>query len=128
VTQSAASVAALDLIRSFSGCGRVIVNLRQDDHRQALARFSVKARWDLLERVIPFFDEYPLITAKRLDYAVFRQAMFLVAGRRHLDPAGLAQIAALTERINRRKRSRYLESSEAIRQPSRPDTEMKIWS
>jgi hypothetical protein len=128
VTQAAASMAALDLIRSFFGCGRVICSPRQGDHRQALARFSVKARWDLLFKVIPFFDEHPLITAKRLDYDVFREAMRLIAERRHLEPAGLAQVAALTERMNRRKRSRYLESSEAIRRPSRPDAETKIWS
>jgi len=79
VTQAAASLAALDLIRRFFGCGRVICNSRQDDHRQALARFSVTARRDLLQRVIPFFDEYPLITAKRLDYDVFREAMRIIA-------------------------------------------------
>jgi hypothetical protein len=128
VTQSAASTAALELIRRFFGCGRVICNPRRDNHRQALARFSVKARRDLLERIIPFFDEHPLITAKQLDYEVFRRAMFLIAGQGHLDPDGLAQVAALTERMNRRKRSRYLESSEATRRPSRSDAETKIWS
>jgi hypothetical protein len=128
VTQASASMAALDLIRRFFGCGRIICNPRQGDHRQALARFSVKARRDLLQRIIPFFDEHPLITAKRHDFEVFCQAMALIAGRRHLEPVGLAQVAALTERMNRRKRSRYLESSEAIRRPSRPDAETKIWS
>ena len=128
VTQSANSMAALDLIRSFFGCGHVICNPRRDNHRQALARYSVKARSDLLERVIPFFDEHPLITAKRQDYEMFRAAMSLIAVRRHLESGGLALVAALTERMNRRQRSRYLESSEATRRPSRPDAETKIWS
>jgi hypothetical protein len=128
VTQGGRSLSALQLVQRFFGCGRVIVNRRRDDHREALARYSVKSRRDLLERVIPFFDEYPLVTAKAQDYMVFREAMSLIAQRCHLDPAGMAEVAALTERMNRRKRSRYLESSEAIRRPSRPDAEKKIWS
>jgi hypothetical protein len=88
----------------------------------------VKARRDLLDRIIPFFDEHPLITAKQQDYEVFRRAMVLIAQGRHLEADGLALVAALTERMNRRRRSRYLESSEAIRRPSRPDAETKIWS
>ena len=128
VTQGSRSLSALQLIQRFFGCGKVIVNHRRDDHREALARYSVKSRRDLLERVIPFFDEYPLVTAKAQDYVVFREAMSLIAQRCHLNPAGMAQVAALTERMNRRKRSRYLESSEAIRRPSRPDAEKKIWS
>ena len=128
VTQSAGSLDALRLIRSFFGCWRVIVNPRRDNHREALARYSVKSRRDLLEAVIPFFDEHPLITAKQQDYEVFREALSPIALRRHLEPDGMAQVAALTERMNRRRRSRYLESSEAIRRPSRPDAEKKIWS
>ena len=46
----------------------------------------------------------------------------------HLTKAGLADIASITETMNRKQRSRFLESSEAIRQPSHLDTEMKIWS
>jgi hypothetical protein len=64
VTQAAGSLAALDLIRRFFGCCRIICTPRPVDHRQALARYSVKARRDLLDRIIPFFDEHPLITAK----------------------------------------------------------------
>jgi hypothetical protein len=128
VTQSASSMAALDLIRNFFGCGRVICNPRRDNHREALARYSVKARRDLVEKVIPFFDEHPLITAKRQDFELFSTAMSFIAVQRHLEPDGMALVAALTERMNRRQRSRYLESSEAIRRPSRRDTETKIWS
>ena len=45
-----------------------------------------------------------------------------------LHEEGLHRIAAITERMNRRARSRFLESSEAIRRPARSGTELKIWS
>jgi hypothetical protein len=39
----------------------------------------------------------------------------------HLTEHGLAVIASICETMNRRQRSRYLESSEAIRQPTLTD-------
>jgi hypothetical protein len=40
---------------------------------------------------------------------------------RHLTREGMDAIAIITETMNRKQRSRYLESSEAIRQPSQFD-------
>jgi DNA-binding LacI/PurR family transcriptional regulator len=91
-------------------------------------RFSVKRRADLTEVVVPFFEEHPLRTANRADFVRFTQVLQMMQAGEHLTEAGLRRIAAHTERMNRRPRSRYLESSEAIRQPSRSGTEMKIWS
>ncbi len=91
-------------------------------------RFSVKRRNDLADVVVPFFEDHPLVTAKRADFERFSLVLQMMQAGEHLTEGGLRRIAAHTERMNRRPRSRYLESSEAIRQPSRPDTEMKIWS
>jgi hypothetical protein len=128
VTQAASSRAALELLVRVFGCGRVVENRRSDNHRELLLRFSVKRRAELLESVVPFFEEHPLRTAKRLDFERFAQVLQLMQTRAHLRKDGLARIAALTELMNRKQRSRYLESSEAIRQPTRPDSELKRWS
>jgi hypothetical protein len=127
VTQAASSRPALDLLVEEFGCGRVIENPRTD-HHELLLRFSVKRRSDLVTRVIPFFEEHPLITAKRLDFERFTSILQVMQDGGHLTEAGLRWIARETEQMNRRQRSRYLESSEAIRQPSPTDTETKIWS
>ncbi len=81
-------------------------------------RYSVKRRADLIERVIPFFEEHPLITAKRADFEKFAWVVGAMDAGMHLEIEGLRTIALVTETMNRRQRSRYLESSEAIRQPS----------
>ena len=78
--------------------------------------------------VVPFFEEHPLITVKRADFEQFAQVLQLMERREHLHEDGLAAIARITEQMNRRQRSRYLESSEAIRQPRRVDSDVKIWS
>jgi hypothetical protein len=88
----------------------------------------VKRRCDLRDIVVPFFEERPLITTKATDFAIFRDVLQMMEARRHLTRSGLADIALLTGSMNRRQRSRYLESSEAIRQPALSDTESKIWS
>ncbi len=119
ITQAVSSMSALELAGSHLGCGRIVVNRRHDDHREPLARLSVKRRSDLIERIIPFFKAHPLVTAKRHDLELFAEAIAIVESGRHLEIDGLREVAMLTESMNRRKRSRFLESSEAIRRPSR---------
>jgi hypothetical protein len=122
VTQAATSRSALELLIEVFGCGRLIENRRHDDHRQPLLRFSVKRRRELVDVVVPFFEERPLRTAKRSDFEAFASVLRRMETREHLTEVGLREIASLTEAMNRRQRSRYLESSEAIRRPSRPPT------
>ena len=119
VTQASASRRALEELQEFFGCGTLIENRRHDNHHHDLLRFSVKRRADLRGVVVPFFEQYPLRTAKVRDFARFVHVLDLIEEGRHLSEEGLADIARVTERMNRRQRSRYLESSEAIRQPPR---------
>jgi len=121
VSQAAPSRAALDLVRGVIGCGTIIENSRNDDHRHPLLRLSVKGRSDLRERVIPFFEANPLITAKRSDFEAFATVIRWMDDDEHLTEPGLRRIAQVTETMNRRARSRYLESSETIRRPPHLD-------
>jgi hypothetical protein len=118
VTQAASSRAALEVLIGVFGCGRIIENHRTDNHREPLLRFSVRRRSDLVQRVVPFFEQRPLRTAKRLDFERFAVVLRLMQEGRHLTDEGLRFIASITEQMNRRRRSRFLESSEAIRQPA----------
>lgn len=119
VVQAAPSRSALEFLRELFGCGTLIENRRHDNHRDTLLRFSVKRRRDLVDVVVPFFEERPLRTAKRHDFERFAQVLQSMEAGEHLEEDGLRRIAQETELMNRRQRSRYLESSEAIRQPTR---------
>ena len=118
VTQAAPSKPALEELIEFFGCGTIIENNRRDNHRYRLMRYAVKRRSDLIDLIIPFFEEHPLMTAKQRDFELFCEAISIMRDDRHLTREGLATIARLTEQMNRKQRSRFLESSEAIRQPS----------
>ena len=128
VTQAATSRRALELLVEVFECGRVIEQRRTDNHREPLCRFTVKRRVDLVAKVVPFFEERPLRTAKCADFEQFAVVLRLMEGGDHLREDGLRRIASITESMNRRQRSRFLESSEAIRQPALSDGESKIWS
>jgi hypothetical protein len=117
VTQAVRSRDALELIRTKFGCGTIIENRRSDNHRMDLARFSVKRRQDLIEVVVPFFRRYPLVTAKARDFDLFCEALSIMEQGQHLSETGLRSIAQITEQMNRKGRSRFLESSEAKRRP-----------
>lgn len=121
VTQAAPSRQALEELIEFFGCGSIIENGRRDNHRYRLMRYAVKRRSDLVDLIIPFFEEHPLRTAKQRDFVSFSAVISMMTERRHLTPEGLRAIARITETMNRKQRSRYLESSEAIRQPPRLD-------
>jgi hypothetical protein len=118
VTQAAPSRDALELVRERFGCGTILEQQRHDNHKSSLLRFSVKRRRDLMDVILPFFEQYPLRTAKRDDFELFTTAIHKMEAGEHLDPHGLRAIALLTERMNRRQQSRYLESSETTRRPT----------
>ncbi len=84
-----------------------------------MMRLSIKDRRSINEVIIPFFERYPLKTSKADDFELFRRGMAIINSGEHLSPSGLRKVAELTELMNRRQRSRYLKSSEAIRQPPR---------
>jgi len=121
VVQGARSVQVLHELECFFGCGSVDVNGRHDNHREDLWRYHVRRLADLSARIIPFFEANPLRTAKRGDFTAFATVVRMMLQRVHLPVEGLRQIAEIAETMNRRKPSQFVESSEAIRQPSHLD-------
>ncbi len=85
------------------------------------ASWTVNAIDDLQLSIVPFFEEHPLLTAKAGDFVKFAHVVRMMRGRSHLTLAGLSQIARIAQTMNRQQPSRFLESSEAIRQSSRHD-------
>ena len=117
VVQGEKSASALELIRDYFGCGRIWRNKRNDNHKEDLLTYNVYRWHDLREVVVPFFEANPLRTAKREDFLKFKRVLEMMDKRMHLSIDGLRQIAEIQQTMNHRKPSRFLESSEAIRQP-----------
>src|SRR5689334_19412753 len=88
VTQGARSRSVLESLQQFFNCGRIHINRRHDNHKEHLYRFCVRAVKDLREKVIPFFKENKLRTAKQNDFELFAQVLDLMKQRRHLSMEG----------------------------------------
>jgi hypothetical protein len=121
VSQGERSLEALEILKAYFACGTIIRNGRRDNHRETMYRFSVRRGADLRGTIVPIFDTHPLRTAKCEELQRFKAVLRLMDEGKHLEPAGLASIAVIAATMNHRKPARYLESSEAIRQPSRVD-------
>lgn len=115
VVQSAPSGNVLELIKSHYGCGSIVKQKRKDSRRSDLWRFSVKNRKELQETIIPFFIANPLLTSKQNDFVLFCEAVNCLHSSIPY-PQKLHTCAAIAEKMNRKKKSRFFESSEAIRQ------------
>ena len=80
---------------------------------------------DLLNRVVPFFKRYPLISVKQHDFEKFAQVIAIMREGKHLERGGLAKILKLAFTMNFSGKYRklklvdvlsWLESSETVRQ------------
>lgn len=63
--------------------------------------FEVTTTRELVERVFPFFDRYPLRGAKRRDLERFRRITALIQSGRHLTPEGFEEILLVRAPMNR---------------------------
>ena len=118
VVQGEKSLLALKLLATVLGCGQIYRNRRHDNHKEDLLSYQVLRREDLRQRIVPFFEANPLVTAKNEDFLKFREILEMMERRLHLSMDGLRRIALVQQTMNQRKPSRFLESSEAIRQPT----------
>jgi hypothetical protein len=100
VVQGAKSVGCLHMLQEFFGVGRVYLNRRSDNHKEHLYRYSVVRRNDLIQTIIPFFQQYRLRTSKQADFLKFVKCMQVIAMNGHLTASGLRAIAEITETMN----------------------------
>ena len=120
ITQGEKSKSALEVFSKYFKCGKVFVNKRYDNHNEHLYRYCVRSIVELQKTIIPFFEKHSLRTAKQKDFEVFANIVGMMSNRRHLSASGVRSIARKIERMNRKKQSRFLKSSETIRRAPVP--------
>lgn len=118
ITQGIKSLPALEKFKAYFGCGNIFVNRRHDNHNENLYRFCVRSLKDLNNKIIPFFCKNRLLTAKINDFDIFAEIVEAMIKKQHLTKLGMHNIAKKIEHMNRKKPSRFLESSETIRRTS----------
>ena len=119
ITQGEKSLEALKIFQKYFECGKIFINKRYDNHNEYLYRFCVRSLDDLTKKIIPFFTRNNLHTAKRNDFLIFAKIIQIMNKKLHYSQTGMRKIALLVGKMNRKKKSRFFESSETIRQNRR---------
>jgi hypothetical protein len=85
--------ALLEEIKNFFGTGKIFKSGEQ------LIKLRIESIKELL-LIIDHFEKYPLISQKRADFELLKQAFFLVRNKEHLTEEGLKKIVAIKASIN----------------------------
>jgi hypothetical protein len=109
VSQNPERRAVLDLLQERLGCGRIRENHRGSSDRTLI--LVVRRRSDLLERVVPFFEQQPLLSSKRVDYDAFATVVRAMAAGQHLQPEGFRALYQIAVGMNGGGRYRRLHAN-----------------
>nr|YP_009327847.1 NADH dehydrogenase subunit 4L [Epichloe festucae]APB96806.1 NADH dehydrogenase subunit 4L [Epichloe festucae]APB96866.1 NADH dehydrogenase subunit 4L [Epichloe hybrida] len=88
-----------DLIKSVQKFFGNIGYLSEPNNKSTV-EFRVSTFKDLIDVIIPHFDNYPLLTKKYLDYILFKQIVSLMKEKEHSTLVGLQKIVNIKASIN----------------------------
>jgi hypothetical protein len=92
----------LDLIHKHFECG-----FMRRDYGDKTLKFEVRRIDDLLEKIIPHFEQYPLYSAKHEDFLLFAKICRMIKDEKHLNPKGAKEIIELSFQMNGSGKRKY---------------------
>ncbi len=92
----------LRMLRRFFGCGGIRYSRSDRTYK-----YEVRSITDLVRKIIPHFEKYPLAGAKRRDFEKFAQIVRWVHANHHLNPDYLREIIELAYSMNPSGRRKY---------------------
>jgi LAGLIDADG DNA endonuclease family protein len=112
----------IDLIQQRFRCGRIVDNHRGTTDTTLV--YVVRRRDDLLNRIIPFFEATPLLSAKQQELSTFASIVRAMADGEHLTEDGFRSLRRRALSMNGRGRYRRIHRIEAFRilRDHTPDT------
>jgi hypothetical protein len=102
VSQNGDRAEVLHALKAYFGCGSI-----RPDRSDKTLKWETRKLDDLVERVVPHFVRYPLLSAKRLDFERFAFVCWLMADGEHRSRPGLIKIVSVVREMNPAGRRRY---------------------
>jgi hypothetical protein len=87
-------VALLETFVYFFKCGYVVIH-----EKRSIAEFVVTRIDDIINHVIPLFEEHCIAGSKYSNYCHFKRAALLVKSKEHLKENGLKEILLLKDKM-----------------------------
>ena len=89
-------VELLERVAEFFRCGKI----RSKGPQSSVMTFAVERTQDIIEKVLPHFDKYPLQSTKQLDYLKFREITGRMYRKEHKDLQVFLEIARTAFSMN----------------------------
>jgi len=102
VSQNADRAEVLVLMKEYFGCGGI-----RPDRSDRTLKYEVRSLDDLQRRVIPHFEQFPLLSSKGRDFERFATVCERVADGLHLTRPGFRDIVDLATTMNSSGRRRF---------------------
>lgn len=103
VSQNSDRQEVLRIFQQYLGCGTIRRNPSDRTYK-----YEVRSIKDLMEKVIPHFLKYPLLSSKKKDFEKFSAICRMVNKGEHLKRDGLKEIVRLSYQMNGLGARRYL--------------------
>ena len=95
ISQHKRNLAILRRIRDYFGVGSIRFSKRDQNYK-----YEVRSLRDLVKKVIPYFEKFPLQTTKQKDFELFREICFLMKENYHLNVNSLKEIIEKAYQMN----------------------------
>lgn len=96
ITQHNRDLFLLEGLINYLGCGRC--SLSRNEATFIVSKFS-----DISDKIIPLFNEYPLIGTKQANYLDFLKVVELIRAKDHLTKEGIEKIQIIKSNMNNKR-------------------------
>jgi hypothetical protein len=102
VSQNQDRAEVLNRMQRTFACGTI-----RPDRSDKTLKYEVRSLHDLVERILPHFEEAPLLSSKQQDLETFTEVCRLMNQGHHLTKEGFNHIVELTFRMNPSGQRKY---------------------
>ena len=82
-----------------------------DSSKRETSLLQIKNNSDILNKIIPFFNQYPILGVKSLDFSDFKKVAELMQNKEHLTESGFNQIIEIVQQMNLDRNNSKTENS-----------------
>jgi len=103
VSQNGDRAEVLTLLQQYFGCGTI-----RPDRSDKTLKWETRSLLPIIDRVLPHFRCYPLLSSKQKDFELFDLICEAMARGEHRSTSGLNEIVRLAGQMNPSGKRRYL--------------------
>ena len=102
VSQNEERAQVLKLMQEYFSCGSI-----RRDYGDKTLKFETRNLQNLITKIIPHFQKFPLLSDKQKDFELFSKVCDLVTQKEHLSSSGLTKIVDLAFQMNPSGKRKY---------------------